>query len=101
MRINIMEIPVHSLYDASALKKPANVSVNADLLLKAKSLDINLSATLEAALAAEVKRRRAEQWLKDNKPSLDAYNKLLRSTACSATGCAASEQLNYRKVIYC
>ena len=86
MRINIMEIPVHSLYDASALKKPANVSVNADLLLKAKSLDINLSATLEAALAAEVKRRRAEQWLKDNKPSLDAYNKFVEKYGVFSDG---------------
>ena len=86
MRINIMEIPVHSLYDASALKKPANVSVNADLLLKAKSLDINLSATLEAALAAEVKRRRAEQWLKDNKPSLDAYNKFVEKHGVFSDG---------------
>ena len=76
MRI-ILEMPMNSLYDATALKKPTNVSVNTDLLLKAKALDINLSATLEAALAAEVKRRRAEQWLKDNKPSLDAYNRFV------------------------
>ena len=86
MRINIMEIPVHSLYDASALKKSTNLSVNADLLLKAKSLDINLSATLEAALAAEVKRRRAEQWLKDNKPSLDAYNKFVEKHGVFSDG---------------
>ena len=51
MRINIMEIPVNSLYDASALKKPANVSVNADLLLKAKSLHINLSAALDVLIS--------------------------------------------------
>lgn len=63
-----------SVFDSAALKKPTNLSVNSDLLKKARALDINLSATLEAALAAEVKRRRAEQWLKDNKASLDAYN---------------------------
>jgi len=65
---------VNTVYDLTALKKSANLSINADLLQKAKALDINLSATLEAALAAEVKRRRAEQWLTDNKASLDAYN---------------------------
>jgi len=65
---------VNSIYDLTALKKSANLSINADLLQKAKSLDINLSATLETALAAEVKRRRAERWLTDNKASLDAYN---------------------------
>ena len=77
---------MHSLYDASALKKSSNLSVNADLLLKAKSLDINLSATLEAALAAEVKRRRAQQWLKDNKPSLDAYNKFVEKHGVFSDG---------------
>ena len=51
MRINITEIPVHSLYDASALKKSSNLSVNADLLLKAKSLDINLSAALDVLIS--------------------------------------------------
>ena len=86
MRVNIMEIPVHSLYDAFALKKSTNLSVNADLLLKSKSLDINLSATLEAALAAEVKRRRAERWLKDNKPSLDAYNKFVEKHGLFSDG---------------
>ena len=65
---------MNPLYDKTASKKSANLSINADLLKKAKSLDINLSATLEAALAAEVKRRRAERWLKENKASLDAYN---------------------------
>ena len=68
---------MNPLYDSPALKKPANVSVNSDLLQKARALDINLSATLEAALAVEVKRRRAEQWRMDNQPSLDAYNRFV------------------------
>ena len=86
MRIDVFEISMNSLYDTAALKRPTNVSVNADLLLKAKALDINLSATLEAALAAEVKRRRAEQWLKDNKPSLDAYNKFVEKHGVFSDG---------------
>lgn len=65
---------MNPIYDLTAPKKSANLSINADLLQKAKSLDINLSATLEAALAAQVKRRRAERWLTENKASLDAYN---------------------------
>lgn len=63
-----------AVYDSTALKKPTNVSVNADLLNKAKALGINLSATLELALAGEVKRLRAEKWLAENRTSLDAYN---------------------------
>ena len=77
---------MNSLYDTAALKKPANVSVNGDLLRKAKALGINLSATLEAALATEVRRRRAEQWLKDNKPSLDAYNKFVEKHGVFSDG---------------
>ena len=34
----------------------------------------DLSAGLLAALSEEVKRRRVEQWLEENKASLDAYN---------------------------
>ena len=38
-------------YDLNAPKRAANLRVNEDLLNKAKSLDINLSATLEKALS--------------------------------------------------
>lgn len=37
-------------YDHQAPKRPANLSINADLLAKARDLKINLSATLEQAL---------------------------------------------------
>ena len=37
-------------YDHNAPKKPTNLSINSDLLRKAKELDINLSAALEQAL---------------------------------------------------
>ena len=36
-------------------KRPTNVSINQGLLEAAKALDINLSATLERALEAEVR----------------------------------------------
>ena len=77
---------MNPLYDSAALKKPVNVSVKSDLLQKARALDINLSATLEVALATEVKRRRAEQWLKDNKPSLDAYHRLVEKHGVFSDG---------------
>lgn len=34
-------------YDTQAPKRPTNVSINSDLLAKAKGFNINLSATLE------------------------------------------------------
>ncbi len=64
------------LYDEKALKKATNVSINSDLLKKAKDLNINLSATLESALEAEVRKAEREIWLRDNKKAIDALNDL-------------------------
>lgn len=55
-------------------KRAANVSVNQGLLEDAKALDINLSATLERALEAEVRARKRERWLEENREAIDAYN---------------------------
>jgi antitoxin CcdA len=59
----------------STLKKAANLSVRADLLEQAKAYKINLSQTLEAALAAEVKKHREAEWLEQNKEAIEAYNR--------------------------
>lgn len=62
------------IYDSQAPKKATNLSVNSDLLNKAKALDINLSAALEQALAQLLKQRQQEQWLKENRAAIEAYN---------------------------
>ena len=61
-------------YDLNSPKRAANLRVNEDLLNKAKSLDINLSATLEKALAQALKEKQREQWLADNRQAIAAYN---------------------------
>lgn len=63
-------------FDQQAPKKAANLSINSDLLAKARSLKINLSATLEQALIVQVKNAEREQWKKENKEAIDALNKL-------------------------
>lgn len=63
-----------SLYDSSAPKKPANLSINGDLLKKAREQDINLSATLEQALVERLRQRQRERWLADNQAAITAYN---------------------------
>lgn len=55
-------------------KKPVNLSVNSDLLAMARKLKINLSATMEAALAEVVKRKQCELWLAENRTAIEAYN---------------------------
>lgn len=64
-----------SLYNLDAPKKPTNLSINSDLLLQAKALDINLSAALEQALIAQLKEKQTQLWLEQNKKAIEAYNK--------------------------
>ena len=61
-------------YNPQAAKRPANLSVNGDLLSKAKELDINLSATLELALAAALREKQRALWLAENRTAIGAYN---------------------------
>lgn len=56
-------------------KKAANLTIRADLLEEARARKINLSQTLELALAAELKRQRETEWLEQNKEAIDAYNR--------------------------
>ena len=62
------------VYDLQAPKKATNVSINSDLLQKARELKVNLSATLESAIEEKLKVIEAEQWRKDNKQSIEKYN---------------------------
>ena len=55
-------------------KRATNVSINEGLLEAARALDINLSATLEKALDAEVRARRREKWRAENREAIAAYN---------------------------
>jgi antitoxin CcdA len=63
-----------NIYDSSAPKKPTNVSINSELLRKAKEFDINLSATLEQALAEKVRQKQQELWLSANQSAIEDYN---------------------------
>ena len=57
-----------------AQKTSTRLDVNSDLLEKARELGINLSATLEEALAAEVSVRARERWRDENREAIQAYN---------------------------
>jgi antitoxin CcdA len=60
---------------SSGPKKPTNLSIRTDLLEQARALDINLSSELEKHLVEVIRQRRAEQWLKDNREAIEAYNR--------------------------
>ncbi|VAW98379.1 hypothetical protein MNBD_GAMMA20-895 [hydrothermal vent metagenome] len=64
------------LYDEHASKKATNLSINSDLLSKARALKINLSATLEHALKTELRKSERCNWLKNNKNAIIKLNEL-------------------------
>ncbi|GAA0536868.1 type II toxin-antitoxin system CcdA family antitoxin [Rheinheimera aquimaris] len=66
-------------YNSQAPKKPTNVSINSDLLEKARGLNINLSATLELALAEQLRSAQRAKWLSDNKDAIAAYNQFVET----------------------
>lgn len=61
----------------STAKKAANLSIRADLLEEARAYKINLSQTLEAALAVELKKEKERRWLEENQPAIDAYSRFV------------------------
>ena len=66
-------------YNTQAPKKPTNVSINSDLLQKAKDLKINLSATLELALAEQLRNQQRVEWLCENANAIQTYNQFVET----------------------
>lgn len=64
-------------FNIHAPKKATNLTINSDLLSKAREQNINLSATLENALIEVLKTKQREQWLKENSTAIDAYNEFV------------------------
>jgi antitoxin CcdA len=56
-------------------RKAVNVMVRSELLDAARAADINLSATLEAALSEQLHLRKRDRWRTDNAAAIEAYNK--------------------------
>jgi antitoxin CcdA len=74
------------LYNENAPKKPTNLTVNTDLLSQAKSLNINISSILEAALIETLKKNKRKEWLEENEDSIQAYNSLVNQNGVFSDG---------------
>lgn len=70
------------LFDRSAPKQPAKLSLNTDLLIKCRALNISLSATLERALHEKLASTAAHSCAEDNKKAIDAYNDFVDMHGC-------------------
>jgi len=62
------------IYNKNAKKKNTNLSINSDLLLKAKEYKINLSNSLEKILEGELRLKEKEKWHNSNKEAINSYN---------------------------
>lgn len=56
-------------------KKPANLSIDAELLAEARGLKINLSAAAEEGLQRAVSSAKAEAWKRENAAALESSNR--------------------------
>jgi antitoxin CcdA len=61
-------------FDENAPKKPANLSINSDLLQQAKAHHINLSQALELRLTEMLRDEKQRSWLEENREAMEEYN---------------------------
>ena len=61
-------------YNTSSAKKATNLSINSDLLRKAKEYKINLSKHFEDYLNQLVKDREEKKWLEENQEAIERQN---------------------------
>lgn len=77
---------MNHVFNINAPKKPTNVSINSDLLEKAKGLNINLSATLEMALTEQLRAEQRNQWKAENAKAIQAYNSFAEANGVFSDG---------------
>ncbi|NGP52007.1 type II toxin-antitoxin system CcdA family antitoxin [Thioalkalivibrio sp. XN8] len=75
-----------TVFDADAPRKAVNLTVNSDLLHRARALKINLSRTLEVALVSEMKKREQAEWLAANRAAIEGYNELVEGEGVFSDG---------------
>ncbi len=65
---------MNMIFNPEAPKKATNLSLNSDLVQKAKDENINLSFIVEHAIAEELRKRKEIIWKQENKQAIESYN---------------------------
>ncbi len=73
-------------FDASAPKKPTNLSINSDLLQQAKEHHINLSQALELRLAEILRDEKRRSWKEENREAVEEYNRRIEARGVFSDG---------------
>jgi antitoxin CcdA len=58
-------------------RKSTSLSLDADLIARAKNAGVNLSRAAEAGIEQDVRRAEAELWKDENKAAFEAYDKFV------------------------
>ncbi|OCL85292.1 Post-segregation antitoxin CcdA [Aliarcobacter thereius] len=70
-----------AIYNKNAKKKATNISINSDLLEKAKQYKINISANVEKTLETLIYEYEKANWEEQNRVAIDDYNKRVKKEA--------------------
>ena len=74
------------IYDQTAPKRASNLSINSSLLEQARYYKINLSKLLEKTLIDTLQQKKREEWLKQNRSALHAYNERIEQRGVFSDG---------------
>lgn len=70
-------------------KRATNLSVDEQLLERAKRLGLNVSRVLEDGLSRAIREREAQEWLRRNRAALEAYNQQVEKHGVFSDGLRA------------
>lgn len=59
---------------ANAVRQPANLSIDSQLMREAKGLNVNVSRAAEAGIAEAVAAEKTRLWKLENHATMDAWN---------------------------
>ena len=65
---------MHAANSRSTIKRPANLSIDAELLTIAKEVGVNISRSAEVGIQQAVNIKLRELWLQENKEALLSSN---------------------------
>ena len=63
---------------ANAVRQPANLSIDSQLMKEAKGLNINVSRAAEAGIAEAVAAEKKRLWQEENRAALESSNEYVK-----------------------
>lgn len=75
-----------AIYNKDAKKRATNISINSDLLEKAKKYKINISANVEKTLEELIKQEEIKNWEKENQKAIESYNERIAKNGVFSDG---------------